>query len=394
MENEYEAIVIGLGAMGSASTYQLAKRGVKVLGIDRYAPPHKLGSTHGSARIMRLAIGEGAHYTPLSKRSYELFREIEGEAQTKLLDVTGMLTISSVDKEKIVPEGDFFGNTVSAALKYDVRHDVLDADDIRRRFPQFKVRDDEKGYYEYDAGYLRPEQCVRAQLMLAGKFGASISTNEVVENISATESGVTIRTDHRVCKAQQVVVAAGPWISELLDLEYRGLFQSYRLAQFWYDISNSRSDYTPGKCPIYFWQLPGYDKWMFGFPALGGIEGGLPLSVSNQVVPTTPDTADRSVSEQEIETVYKEYVERCLFDVGRRALKTDVCLYTATPDGGFVIDRDPGCSRVIVCSPCSGHGFKHSAAIGECVAEMITSAQSTIDLGAFKFDRLLRTALV
>jgi sarcosine oxidase len=386
MRNEYEAIVIGLGAMGSASLYQLAKRGIHALGIDRFSPPHRLGSTHGAARIMRLAIGEGAHYTPLSKRSYELFREIEFQAQSKLLEVTGMLTISSVDKEKIVPEGDFFENTLSAAIKYDVQHDLLDAGDIRARFPQFKVADDEKGYYEYAAGYLRPEECVRSQLLLAGKLGANISTNEVVRKWTATESGVTVETDLDTYRAEQLVLSAGPWLPDLIEPSHGKLFQAYRLAQYWFDVSSSAYDYSPGACPIYFWQLPGYDRWIYGFPAIEG--GGLPLAASNQVLPVTPSTVEREVSEAEIETVYGEYVYHCLKDVGRGILKTDVCLYTATRDAGFVIDRAPDSPRVIICSPCSGHGFKHSAAIGECVAELVTTNNSTLDLSCFGLGRL------
>src|SRR6266404_472072 len=170
--DKYEVLVLGLGAMGSAATFQLAKRGRKVLGIDQFTPPHAFGSSHGETRITRLAIGEGEHYTPLVLRSHELWREIENETGTDLLTVTGGLVISSIARTAMLHVDQFFSNTVAAAEKYRIPHQILSAAEIRKRFPQFRVRDDERGYYEPDAGFLRPEACIAAQLQLARKYGA------------------------------------------------------------------------------------------------------------------------------------------------------------------------------------------------------------------------------
>ncbi len=392
MTTNYDVIVIGLGAMGSASVYQLAKRGLSVLGIDRYNPPHNYGSTHGAARIMRLAIGEGAHYTPLSKRSYQLFREIEAETNTSLLEVTGMLTLSRVDKTQVVPEGEFFDNTVEAARHYNVHHEVLNADQVRSRFPQFKVRDDERGYFEYDAGYLRPEKCVEAQLLLAEKLGATINRDEKVTGFDESAGKVTVETNHAQYQAGQVVISAGPWVKSMLPERFRPVFDVYRLVQCWFDISDNYEQFQPGRFPIFFRQLPGYDRWIYGFPGLDGPKGGLKLSASDHASPVDPENVVRSVSQQEINTVYDQYVSDCLHGVKSKAVNADVCLYTATPDGAFVIDRLPQSPRTIICSPCSGHGFKHSAAIGESIAELIKSGQSSIDLSAFALGRLMSLA--
>ena len=161
---KYDAIVLGLGATGSAALYQLAKRGARVLGLDRYAPPHAYGSTHGDTRITRLAIGEGAHYTPLALRSHEIWRELERESGETLLTTNGGLIISSPNKQAFTHVDAFFANTVAAAERFGIAHERLDANAIRARFPEFKVGDDEYGYLERDAGYLRPEACVRVQL--------------------------------------------------------------------------------------------------------------------------------------------------------------------------------------------------------------------------------------
>jgi sarcosine oxidase len=387
----YDAIVVGLGAMGSATLYQLAKRGLKVLGIDRFSPPHALGSTHGSARVMRQAIGEGAHYTPLSLRSYDLFRQIESETGTRLLDVTGMLVISSVDKSKIASEGEFFENTVTAAEQHGIRHDVLDATEIRKRFPQFNIAPDEKGYFEYDAGYLRPEDCVRAQLMLAQKLGASICTNEVVDDFRDTGHGVEIKTDKQTYFADQVVLAAGPWMPGLLDQEYNRVLSVQRQVQLRFDISDSFSSFKPGACPIFFWQLPGNDRWIYGFPALAGPSAGLLVSAPDRSEPVTPETVVRSVSNEQAAALYDEYIRPHLPAVSRRVIDSSVCLITVTTDAEFIIDRHPKSANVILCSPCSGHGFKHSAALGECLAELVAVGETTLDIGRFKLGRLLST---
>jgi sarcosine oxidase len=174
----FHTVVLGLGAMGSAAVCQLAKRGHRVLGIDRFEPPHAYGSSHGDTRITRLAIGEGEHYTPLALRSHELWRELERETGESLLINCGELIISSAAKTSISHGERFFANTLAAARKHGIAHEILDAAAIRRRFPDFNVRDDEVGYFEREAGFLRPEACVHAQLALARQHGAKIRTGD------------------------------------------------------------------------------------------------------------------------------------------------------------------------------------------------------------------------
>ena len=212
----YDTLVLGLGAMGSAALYQLAKRGQKTGGIDQFSPPHAFGSSHGDSRVTRLAIGEGAHYTPLVMRSHELWREIERETSRDLLTTTGGLIISSRSTTSRMHVQDFFGTTVAAAERYGVAHEILDARAIRQRFPQFNIRDDEIGYYEYEAGFLRPEACVAAQLALAQKYGATIHRNEKVLGFEETANGVTVRTEKDTYAADRLIVSAGAWLPQLI----------------------------------------------------------------------------------------------------------------------------------------------------------------------------------
>jgi sarcosine oxidase len=384
MEDKYQTIVVGLGAMGSAALYQLADKGVKVLGIDRLSPPHTMGSSHGDTRITRQAIGEGAHYTPLSLRSYELFRQVEKRTSTNLLQVTGGLIISNTSSAGAINHiDDFFGNTVAAAEKHGIEHEILDATAMRAKFPQFNVADDEVGYYEYEAAILRPEAIVKAQLELARESGAVIHTNETFVDFEETSDGVIVRTDKETYKAANLSLSVGPWVPQILP-RHASLFAVHRQIQYWFDVSNDYERFKPGTFPIFIWQLKGRESGMYGFPAVDGRDGGFKVGCEEYNTIVTPETIDRTASKEEIERVYEYNIKPFFPTANDRCLKTAVCMYTVTADSAFVIDFLPGSKRVILCSPCSGHGFKHSAAIGESVAQMLMDGQAKLDLNAFK----------
>ncbi|HEY9755098.1 MAG TPA: N-methyl-L-tryptophan oxidase [Oculatellaceae cyanobacterium] len=387
MARHYDAIVVGLGAMGSASCYQLALRGLNVLGIDRHEPPHSFGSSHGESRVMRLAIGEGEHYTPLALRSYELFKQIEKEANCNLLETTGMLTISSTDKTLIESEADFFDNTVAAAKRFGVKHDLLDAAEVRSRFPQFSIADSERAYYEYAAGYLNPEECIRAQLELARKAGASVQAPESLISFREEKSGVQVETDRATYSAKSLVLAAGPWLPNFLPNALEKLFKVYRMTVSWFDVADVYEQFKPGAFPVFFWQLPGYDKWIYGFPAYDGPDKGLKIAATDDFAVVNPDKVETTVSSSEIEDAYNKYIAPCLPAVRRKTMRSSMCMITATPDSEFVLDYLPGTSRTLAVSACSGHGFKHSAAIGECVASLVETGRSELDYSHFSFER-------
>jgi len=380
----YDTLVLGLGAMGSAALYQLAKRGSKVAGIDRFSPPHALGSSHGDTRVTRLAIGEGAHYTPLVMRSHELWREIEHETSRDLMTTTGGLIISSRSATSHMHVQDFFGTTVAAAERFGIAHEILDAGAIRRRFPQFAISDDEIGYYEHDAGFLRPEACVAAQLALAEKHGAAIHRNETVLGIEETSAGVTVRTDKDTYTADRVIVSAGAWLPQLIATKYAQPFKVRRQVLYWFAPKGAVTPYRLGNFPIYIWEVQGRPQAIYGFPAIDGEGGGVKVATPQYETETTPDLADRSVSDAEIRAMH-DYIAPYLPGFSEKCVKAVVCLYTVTPDAEFVIDTHPEMPRVIVASPCSGHGFKHSAAIGEALAEIVATGKSRLDLSPFKF---------
>jgi sarcosine oxidase len=388
MDRIFDTIVLGLGAMGSATVYQLAKRGARVLGLDRFSPPHVYGSTHGQTRITRQAIGEGEHYTPLSLRSYELWRQIERETGKDLLTVTGGLIISSKGHRAATHVEHFFDNTIAAAEKFGVRHDLLDAREMRRRFPQFRVRDEEMGYYEHDAGVLRPEACVAAQLLLAERHGAEIHTNETVEQFVDANGAVRVFSNSAHYEAARLVVCAGPWLPALLEEAYAKLFRVVRQVMVWFDVGGSIDRFRPGRFPIFIWELRDSPQGIYGFPAMNGPSGGIKIATEQYDRTTTADSVGRDVDEGEIRSL-AQLVGPRFPELSGHVVNAASCLYTVTADSGFVIDSHPKYPSIIIVSPCSGHGFKHSAAIGEAIAQFIVDGKSDIDLNHFGIARFV-----
>lgn len=388
MVDKFDTIVCGLGAMGSAALYQLAQRGNKVLGLDRFSPPHDNGSSHGESRIIRQAIGEGEEYVPLVLRSYELWREIENETGKKLLTTTGGLTLESQKSEAIMHgRRDFLDQAIRCAKKFNIRHEIFETADIRKRYPQFAVTD-ERAYFEYDTGFLRPELCIEAQLDLARKHGAVVQTDETVVSVgNSGDSGVMINTSRGAYSAEKVIVTAGPWIGRFLPPAYARLFPVSRQVMYWFDIGEDcREAFAPPGFPIFIWIFAeGGEFGFYGFPTLDG--KSIKVATEQFTAMTNPDHAQRAVSMEERQAMHKDYVQDRLPGISDRCASAASCLYTVTPDSNFVIDVHPDNDRIIIASPCSGHGFKHSAAIGEALAEQVIDGKSKIDVSSFSLKR-------
>jgi sarcosine oxidase len=380
----YDVVVAGLGAMGSAATYQLAKAAVRVLGLDRYQPPHDLGSTHGDTRITRVAVGEGHAYVPLVRRSHEIWRELEQESRSEILTQCGGLVLAP-PQHSFAMHGteSFLAQTIDAADAFDVPHEVVDTAGLARRFPQFALAGDEQGCLEPGAGYVRPERAVEAQLRLARGLGATLGLGERVLGFDDHGSHVTVRTTTGTVEASTLIVSAGPWLPELVP-ELAPAVTIHRQVLFWFDLGDPASYPAMRDSPIFIW-FPGGDpsEMIYGFPMVDGPSGGAKVAGEQYVVETTPDDVDREVSAVEVEEMYETCVRPRLPALSARCLRTAVCLYTVTDDSRFLIDRLPSAPNVIVASPCSGHGFKHSAAIGESLAQLATRGESEIDLSAF-----------
>ena len=383
-----DVVVVGLGAMGSAVLYQSARRGVRAIGIDRFEPPHDRGSSHGESRITRQAIGEGAAYVPFALLSHEIWRELEAETGRSLFEPAGGLILGRPSRATIHGQTDFVGNTIRTAERFGIAHEVLSPDEVGRRFPQFRLAGDETCYYEPGAGFLRPELCIQTQLDRAIAHGATVHTGQTVHRLTADAHGATVVTDSGTYSAGHVIVTAGAWVPQLLGDAFSKVLRVCQQTMHWFAPQNG-SDFAPGRFPIFIWRHgPGEDDHFYGFPVVGD---GVKVATEQFAVTTTPD-APRSASrsgelDSEARQMHQTHVRQRLVGVSDRCLRSVTCLYTVTPDFGFIIDRHPDWERVLVASPCSGHGFKHSAAIGAALAEQVIDGRSRIDLTPFSLGR-------
>ncbi|MGX5795683.1 N-methyl-L-tryptophan oxidase [Pseudomonas sp. ArH3a] len=380
----YESLVIGLGAMGAATVYQLAKVGVKVAGIDRHHPPHTFGSSHGDTRITRLSVGEGAQYVPIVRNSHRIWRELEALSGEALFEQSGLLVLTSHDGFDPCDETDFTLRTIGLAQAYGIEHELLDATQIRQRFPQFAhVADSAIGYYEPGGGFVRPERCIDVQLKLAEQHGATLYKGETVTHISSDAGGVTVTTDRRTLQTDKLVVSAGNWAGGLLGAPLDQLLSVYRQQLFWFELEPGAD--LVGKSPTYI-LTHGQDQTHYGFPALPG-EGSLKLATAQYDTTSTPETLDRTVSAAQAQEMFERQVQGRITGVTANVVKSAVCAYTVTPDHHFIIDEHPSLQHTLVVSPCSGHGFKHSAALGEAFAQWCIRGTSDLDLSSFSLKR-------
>ena len=283
--SKVDVIVVGLGAMGSATCFQLATRGVSVLGVDRYEPPHAYGSTHGDTRITRLAIGEGPEYVPLVRRAHELWREIERQTGAQLLTRSGGLVLAHADSP-------FLSQTRESARRFEIGHENLSNAALVRRFPMFRVDQRTEAYHEPEAGYVRPEAAVRAQLQLARRHGAQLRLGEHVEEWGASADGVIVRTDADTYQAQQLVLCAGAWIPQLFP-EGSDIFAIHRQLLYWFPIREGYEQLRD--MPTFIWDLGGQTHGFvhllgfYGFPAIDGRAGGAKVAAESYAHTTTPD---------------------------------------------------------------------------------------------------------
>ena len=386
MPAAYDVVVLGLGAMGAAATYQSAKRGAKVLGIDRYSPPHEFGSTHGDTRITRIACGEGPEYSAFATRSHQIWRELEGELGVDLFTQNGLLVIFGPGKRAAnhsVPQ--FLTATVEAAQQAKLDYEILDTAEIRARYPAYNVADGDEAYHDAVSGFVRPERCITAQLQKAKALGAELRLNETVISFDQSGGSVTVKTDQGTYHAKELVVAAGPWVPGFLEPSLAGHFKVTRQVLYWFRAKGARehAQFSPERFPVYIWQVPAPQP-IYGFPATGNLEEGVKLATEQDHTTTTPEAVARMVDRQEVREMYDTYVGPYFPGLSPDCVKHKVCLYTQVEHARFIIDRHPDADRVIVASPCSGHGFKHSAGIGELLAQMALG-ETHRDISRFSF---------
>ena len=370
----YDVAVLGLGAMGSSAAYHLARRGVNVLGIDQFHPPHRWGSSHGETRVIREAYFEHPSYVPLVQRAYELWEELEQESGEQLYLKTGGLMIGA--KDSTVVQG-----AIKSAQEHGLDHKVLDCAAIKERHPGLHPENGMVGVLEPRAGILYPEKCVAAHLRLAQALGAELRFNEKITGWEESADHIHVFTVTGDFMAREIIVSTGPWLSQSIP-ELAKHLTVERQVLLWFAAKKPEL-FGSDRFPIHLWEYEP-EKMFYGFPDLAE---GIKVAFHHQGTPTNPEIADRTVSTADIEKM-RTVLCRYLPAANGNFLRGTVCLYTNTPDGHFILDKHPTARRILVASPCSGHGFKFASAIGEALADMVLDGKSSLDLSLFRLDRL------
>lgn len=387
MSGSYDVIVIGLGGMGSAAAYRLAQRGLRVLGLDRHRPVHDQGSSHGSSRITRQAYFEDPAYVPLLLRAAELWPQIEADSGRTAVLWTGGLMVGRPDSRTV-------DGSLHSAREWNLPHEVLDAAEIRRRFPTMTPADDEIALYERGAGLVIPEESVAAHLALAARAGADLHHEEPVTSWQATPGGgVEVSTPAARYRASQLAVCPGPWAAELLA----GLgvpFGVERQVQYWWAPAADPARFRADRHPIYIWEAADGQQF-YGFPSFadpaGGPAGGVKVAMFRSGQACTAETIDRTVHPEEVAAM-RDFVAPRMPDLPGTLLKTVTCMYTNTPDEHFVIARHPRHEQVVVACGFSGHGFKFVPVVGEIVADLVTEGGTAHPIGLFDPKRFAPSA--
>jgi sarcosine oxidase len=361
MAPAYDVIVLGLGGMGSAAAGHLAARGARVLGLEKFGPVHNRGSSHGGSRITRQSYFEDPAYVPLLLRAYELYEQLERDTGRDIATLCGGVMVGRPDSRTVA-------GSLRSAEQWDLPHEILDAKEIRRRFPTLTPADDEVALYEARAGLLRPENTVAAHLQVAAGSGAELRFEEPVTRWEPYRDGVRVHTPQNTYTAGQLVICPGAWAPQLLtDLNVP--FTIERQVMYWFQPRGGTGPYVPASHPVYIWE-DAAGVQIYGFPAIDGPDDGAKVAFFRKGTVCTPETIERTVHEDEVRAMAEQVGPRIPTLPGA-FIKASTCMYSTTPDEHFVIARHPAhAGAVTVACGFSGHGFKFVPVVGEILADL------------------------
>jgi len=375
MIETFDIMVAGLGANGSSALYHLAKTDQRIIGIDKFTPPHTHGSSHGESRIIRQAYYEDPIYVPLLKKAYKCWSELEQASNKKLFLRTGGLMLGPAHAEVVA------GSKLSAD-SHHIPYEYLDAPGIRQRFPAFHATGDTVGILEKEAGILYPEACIETFLQQAAEKGAAIHYNESIQHIDPKPGGIRVNTTSNTYSVKKLILSIGAWTSRLVpDLNLPLSVHRQTLHWFTNAKTTHRESYTPDHMPIYSWEYAP-DKMFYGFPDIGT---GIKIARHHGGYPIDPDNLEQKVTNEEIQEVAD--LARTYLGIDPVYQRSAVCMYTNTPDGHFIIDHHPQHKNIVIASPCSGHGFKFSSLTGRLLSDMALDKDPGFDLSPFSIEQ-------
>ena len=359
----YDAVVVGCGGVGSAALFHLARRGLRVLGIDRFASPHNRGSSHGRTRMIRQAYFEHPSYVPLVLHAYELWHELEQATGTRLYEETGLLQVGP-------PDGVVVPGVLASAKLHGLDVEQLSAADVMRRYPGFRVPVGLVGVVERHAGFLRVESCVEAHLRQAQGLGAEFHANEAVRTWRVDGSGAVVETDRAVYRAARLVLTAGAWAGQLLadlgvPLEVR------RKPQYWFAPSTADYALAAGAPAFLYETVDAHGRpagVFYGFPVIGP-EGLKCAEHSGGRVVADPLALEQAVDDADLARV-RTFLQTNLPGITTTLADHAPCMYTMSPDENFLVDRHPAHPQIVFAAGLSGHGFKFASVLGKALTDL------------------------
>ncbi|MPY91167.1 MAG: N-methyl-L-tryptophan oxidase [Luteitalea sp.] len=376
MQRPYDVIVIGLGAMGSAALFHLARRGCTVLGLERFNIPHDRGSSHGITRIIRLAYYEHPSYVPLLRRAYELWDELERSAGIPLRYTTG--SIDAGPAASAVVEG-----SLQSCQEHDLPHEVLTSTELTERFPGYWLPNEFVAVLQPQGGFLLPELCISYHVIGAQGAGAEVHAREQVLEWEPSPRGVVVTTERGVYEAEKLIVSAGAWMGKLVP-PLSGLAVPERQVLAW--MQPLRPDlFRPERFPVF--NLVVEEGRYYGFPVFG-IPGFKVGRYHHRDEVVDPDTMDWACHPED-ERLLRAFTDRYFPAAAGPTTAMHACMFTNTPDKHFVLDMLPSLPQVIVASPCSGHGFKFASVVGEILADLATDGTTRHDISLHRLGRFV-----
>jgi sarcosine oxidase len=373
----WDVAIVGLGAMGSATAYDLAQRGVRVIGFDRFEPPHERGSSHGESRIIRTAYFEHPSYVPLLKDAFASWRRLEAATGEQVLRMTGIL-------EAGPPNGELVLASLRSAIEHGLPHEILSPPEVAARFPAFRLPADWRCVVQPDAGILFPEKAIRLFLSMAQRRGAALRTHTTVREIRPVADHVALYlVSGEIIEAGAAVVCAGPWVTALLP-ELLGKVTLTRQPLLWFR-PRIPGQVTPDCMPLFF--LETETDQIYGFPEVSGTGVKVASHLSGGTLASAE--APRAEASGDEQSRLLAALERYIPAAAGPMIRTTTCLYTRAPDGHFILGLHPTYPQIVIASPCSGHGFKFASVFGEILAELAMTQRTAEPIELFRPDRFI-----
>ena len=373
LEKKFDTIIVGLGAMGSSTLYQLAKKNKSVLGIEQSDIPNSIGSSHGINRIIRLAYSEHPSYVPMLRRAYELWYDLEQTCNEKILYKTGSLDISKEDHW-------VFSGSLNSCIEHEIPHEVLNGDELSKRFPAYNFPRNYMSLFQKDGGFLLSEKAIENYTKLALANNANVSSNEKVIYWEVNNGEVTVITNKSKYKSNSLVITAGSWINKLIP-ELLNLAVPERQVLGWFKTHNDnnfRNNFPVFSCSV--------DEGRFyGFP-IHKIQGFKIGKYNHLNEIANPDNQNTTLSKTD-EHALRSAITRYFPEANGKLMEYQTCMFTNTPDENFIIDQHPSFSQVFLAGGFSGHGFKFSSVVGEIISEMVINSQFPKELEFLRLSR-------